>query len=106
MTTTGHQPLYLNNQTVAGLGAAKYYAVTDMAYAKVTFYLESQDWDATDMDLIISNVRQPLCSEIVRGSWTSGTNGVWYSSDDREEQRDGIYKDYYPGRYYNLCYRM
>jgi len=80
MTTSGRQPLYLNNQLVAGLSFANYSAVTDMTYAKVTVYLESQDWDATDMDLIISNVRQPECSEIVRGKWSSGTNGVWYSS--------------------------
>ena len=78
MTTTGLQPLYLSYQPVAGLGAANYYAIINQNYAKVTVSLESQDWDATDEDLIISNVRQPLCSEIIRGSWSSGTNGLWF----------------------------
>lgn len=80
MTTSGRLPSYLNNQTVSGNGSANYYAVTDNNYAKVTVYLESLDWDATDMDLIISNVRQPQCSEIVRGTWSAGTNGVWFNS--------------------------
>lgn len=80
MTITGHQPSYLTNQSVAALGAANYYAIMPQTYSKVTVYLESQDWDATDMDLIISNVRQPACSEIVRGGWSAGTNGVWYAS--------------------------
>ncbi len=80
MTTTGCIPLYLNNQAVPALGTANYYAIMDSTYSKVTVNLESLDWDATDMDLVISNVRQPLCNEIVRGSWTAGTNDAWYAS--------------------------
>lgn len=78
MTITGRQPLYLMNQMVPASGATNYYMKMDKNYNALSVMLESQDWDITDMDLIISNKRQPLCSEIVRTSWSSGINGLWY----------------------------
>lgn len=79
ITTSGHQPSTVQ-AIVPRDSSNKYFFVTDKNYSVTRVTLEGMDGGATDSDLIISNVRQPQCSEIVKGSSSSGANDVWFNS--------------------------